>query len=565
MTEHPYDAIIVGGGIAGLTATAYLAREGRKVLLIEKNRELGGLVNTFDRDGFRFDAGVRALLDAGIVLSMLKDLGIGLDIVRSPVSLGIEDKIVHIEDADSLTDYRDLLRHFYPASGEEIDEVIRIIRRVMKHMDVLYGIENPVFKDLTRDIGFVLRKILPWFPRFLFAVRKIGQMKTPVEEYLKTLVQDPSLRDIIAQHFFKNTPSFFALSYFSLYGDYFYPLGGTGKLAEALTNKVRDLGGEVRTTTRITAVDPAEKLVRDERDILYRYDHLIWAADLKTLYRIVEEERLPPAVRAKIAETRAKMLANRGGDSVFTMFVEADEPPESFGKIAHGHFFYTPSKQGLGETHRQELKELLDRFAEVGKDRILAWLERFVGLNTYEISIPGLKDAAMAPPGKTGLIISLLAQYDLFKRVKEAGWLDEFVRELEDRILRVISDSVYPMLKDKVLARFSFTPLSIEKRTGSSEGGIFGWEFKGSMPVINRIQFAGRSVLTPMPSIFQAGQWVYSPGGVPMSILTGKLAADKVLKRRRGPGPGPTGPARAAAAADLQSPRLDKPAKAPRS
>jgi hypothetical protein len=38
------------------------------------------------------------------------------------------------------------------------------------------------------------------------------------------------------------------------------------------------------------------------------------------------------------------------------------------------------------------------------------------------------------------------------------------------------------------------------------------------------------SVLTPIPDTYQAGQWTYSPSGLPISILTGKLAADKVLK-----------------------------------
>lgn len=74
----------------------------------------------------------------------------------------------------------------------------------------------------------------------------------------------------------------------------------------------------------------------------------------------------------------------------------------------------------------------------------------------------------------------------------------------------------------------SFSPLSYHKWTGSSEGAIVGWEFKKEMPVINKIQIADRSVLTPLPSVYQAGQWAYSPAGVPMSILTGKLAAKRV-------------------------------------
>jgi hypothetical protein len=53
------------------------------------------------------------------------------------------------------------------------------------------------------------------------------------------------------------------------------------------------------------------------------------------------------------------------------------------------------------------------------------------------------------------------------------------------------------------------------------------------MPVINKIQYSDRSVLTPIPLIYQARQWAYSPEGVPMSILTGKLAAGKALKQNR--------------------------------
>jgi phytoene dehydrogenase-like protein len=533
MSEYSYDTIIVGGGIAGLTSAAYLARKGQKVLLIEKNMECGGLVNSFTRDGFHFDAGVRALEDAGIIFAMLKDLSIQLEVVKSPVSLGVENEILHIENTGSLIKYRELLARLYPESQEEIDEVLRNIRKIMKHMDVLYGIENPVFKDLKHDRTYLFKKLLPWLPKFITTVGKINRLKMPIEEYLGKFVKNPSLLDIISQHFFKNTPAFFAMSYFSLYLDYFYPKGGVGKLSEVMKNKIIECGGEIKTETKVVKVMAEKCLIKDQNNLTYKYDNLIWAADLKTLYKITEIEGLLPKIKTKFDESKKKMLKNRGGDSVFTLFLGVDEPIESFRKIANGHFFYTPSKAGLGETHREELNSLLRNFEKVNKEQIFIWLDKFTSLNTYEISIPGLKDPELVPPGKTGIIISFLAEYDLFSIIQKAGWLDEFTRELENRVLSVISDTVYPMLKDKIISRFSFTPLSIENRVGSSEGAITGWAFQKAMPVINKIQISDRSVLTPFPSIFQAGQWVYSPAGVPMSILTGKLAADKILKNEK--------------------------------
>jgi phytoene dehydrogenase-like protein len=533
MPENTYDTIIVGGGIAGLTSAAYLSRAGQKVLLIEKNKECGGLVNSFVHDGFHFDAGVRALEDAGIIFAMLKDLNIQLEVVKSPVSIGIENEILHVENLDSLLKYRELLTKLYPESKDEIDEVLKVIRKIMKHMDVLYGIENPVFKDLKRDRKFIFKELLPWLPRFIFTVGKINRMNMPVEEYLTTVVKNSSLRDIISQHFFKNTPTFFALSYFSLYLDYFYPKGGVVKLVEALENKIAECGGEIKRETIIIEVMADKCLARDQNNVTYKYDNLIWAADLKTLYKIAKTEGLSSKIRSGFEFEKSKMLKNRGGDSVFSIFLEVDEPLESFRKISNGHFFYTPSKIGLGETHRGELNHLLGNFEKIEKKEILIWLDKFTGLNTYEISIPGLKDPELVPQGKTGIIISFLSEYDLFNKIQKEGWLEEFISELENRVLRVISDSVYPMLKNKIIAHFSFTPLSIEKRIGSSEGAITGWSFQKYMPVINKIQYSDRSVLTPIPSIYQAGQWAYSPAGVPMSILTGKLAAEKALKKIR--------------------------------
>lgn len=528
--ELRYDTLVVGGGIAGLTAAAYVARSGQKTLLIEKNRELGGLVNTFARNGFRFEAGVRALEDAGIIMPMLKDLGITIETVKSPVSVGVENEILNITDISSLEDYKKMLKRIYPSNASEIDEVIKMIRKIMKHMEILYGLENPVFKDIKNDKPYLFKKLLPWLPRFLFTIGKINKMQYPVEEYLAKTVKNQALNDIISQHFFKNTPTFFALSYFSLYLDYFYPIGGVGKLTDAVHKKFKQLGGEVRNNTSITSINPILKTITDDKGEVYAYNNLIWAADLKTLYRIADLKESEPKLATNFNETKSLVLNSRGTDTVFSLFLQIDEPLETFGSIANGHLFYTPSRKGLGNVHRAELDYILQNFEKITKDEIYEWLDRLIALNTFEISIPGLKDKKSVPEGKTGMIISFLMEYALFHKIEQAGWLPEFVAQIEMRVIDVITASIYPVLKSKIIGKFSFSPISIRNRIASSEGAIVGWEFTNRMPVIHKIQHADKSVLTPMPNIYQAGQWAYSPSGVPMSILTGKLAADAVVK-----------------------------------
>jgi phytoene dehydrogenase-like protein len=69
------------------------------------------------------------------------------------------------------------------------------------------------------------------------------------------------------------------------------------------------------------------------------------------------------------------------------------------------------------------------------------------------------------------------------------------------------------------------------KIAGTTEGAITGWAFTNHpMPAENRLPRIMNSIKTPVPGVFQAGQWTYSPAGLPISILTGKLAADRVIK-----------------------------------
>jgi phytoene dehydrogenase-like protein len=72
----PFDAVIVGGGLAGLTAASYLARGGRSVLLLEKSSQLGGRAITTERHGFLFNRGIHALYLTGPGEAILRELDV---------------------------------------------------------------------------------------------------------------------------------------------------------------------------------------------------------------------------------------------------------------------------------------------------------------------------------------------------------------------------------------------------------------------------------------------------------------------------------------------------------
>jgi phytoene dehydrogenase-like protein len=533
MSENKQRTIIVGGGMSGLTAAVYLARAGHDILLLEKNKECGGLLNSFSRDGFTFDAGARAILNAGIIRPMLKELEIELDMVDSPVSIGIENDIINLDVETILEDYQHLLERLYPKNNKDIEKIMSKIERIFKDMSILYGIDNPYFRDMKNDRSFLIKEVLPWMGKFIFALRRMNRNNEPVESYLERLTSNQSLIDIIAQHFFKKTPTAFALGYFYTYTDYRYPKGGTGELPKAIVQKIIELGGEIKTETEIVEVTPSKRTVSDKDGNTYPFDYLIWSADLKTLYRILNINSLDEEVASKILEQKELLLSKRGCESVYSIFVGVDMPLNTFKSISNGHFFYTPMKDGLGEVHKSELNSLIDNFGSASKEQVIQWLDKYFQFTTYEISIPAIRNPELTPEGKTGLVISTLFEYDLIKKVKDANWYDEFKTEVENRMLDALSKSIYPGLKDKILFQSSSTPLSIESVVGSSEGAIVGWSNESPVPVVHELRKMGGSVKTPIPSVYQTGQWVYSPAGLPTAILTGWHAAQNVIKKKK--------------------------------
>ncbi|MHA3964336.1 MAG: phytoene desaturase family protein [Candidatus Thorarchaeota archaeon SMTZ1-45] len=531
MSEKSHQTIVVGGGMSGLTAAAYLSKTGHDVLLLEKNKGCGGLLNSFQREGFTFDAGARSILNAGIIHPMLKELGIELEFLDSPVSIGIENDVINLDSKTSLDDYKRLLEKLYPESINDIDKIISKIEGIMKDMAILYGIDNPNFRDMKNDRAY-LKELLPWLGKFIFALRRMNRQNEPVESFLEKLSSNQSLIDIIAQHFFKKTPTFFALGYFYAYTDYIYPRGGTGELPKAIMEKIIEKDGKIQTGTKIVKVNLSEKEVKDKDGNSYSFDSLIWSADLKTLYRILDTRGLDEKITRKIFEQKELLLSKHGCDSVYSMFIGVDMPLEAFSSISNGHFFYTPSKKGLGELHWSELDSLIENYETTSREQILQWLNKYCQLTTYEISIPAFRNPALAPEGKTGLVISMLFEYDLMKKVKDANWYEEFRIEIENRMLDTLSNSIYPGLKDKVIFQSSSTPLSIESVAGSSEGAIVGWSYKSPVPVVNNLRKISSSVKTSIPNVYQAGQWAYSPAGIPTAILTGWYAAKNAMKTK---------------------------------
>ncbi len=526
MSEH-YNVVVAGGGLAGLTCAAYCARAGAKVLLCEKNAKTGGLVNTFFHNGFAFDAGIRAFEDSGVIHPMLSALRLDLPLVQNKVAIGIGGDWVRLRDKSSLGDYAALLKAHFSDEIKNIDRIILEIETVMRYMDVLYGIENPLFLDeQMHDPKYLTKTLLPWLAKYTVNMKKASRLSEPVGRYLRKFTDSQPLIDMICQHFFTDTPTFFALSYFGLYLDYHYPLGGTGMLAERLTQRFQSLGGEVRLNT------PVKKIFPDKQQAVLEgssvsYDSLVWAADQTALYDAVRFSRSSPPG----GQQRELIKKSEGINSVLSLFIGTNLPPEYFGDICGAHAFYTPTATGLSALPRWQ------DAADDGEPALEDWLRRYLASTTYEISIPALRDNSLAPDGKTGLIVSTLFDYHLTRRYVKAGTYDRFKALCSEQIFNTLEQTILPSLRKHVEFSFCGTPLTIERETGNRNGAITGWAFTNSpLPAVNRFRKIKHAVDTPFIDIYQCGHWTFSPAGLPVAIMTGKLAADAITTRQTNKG-----------------------------
>ncbi len=148
--KYDYDAVIIGAGISGLVCGCYLAKEGMKVLIVEKNTKPGGYCTSFKRKGFHFDACVHSL-------SSLREGG---NIRIALQELGLEDRLkIKRYDPSDIIIAPDFKIHFWNSLNKTIQEFqdnfpkeARKIRDFFEYIHKCEGISFKPLKSITFQV-----------------------------------------------------------------------------------------------------------------------------------------------------------------------------------------------------------------------------------------------------------------------------------------------------------------------------------------------------------------------------------------------------------------------------
>ncbi len=514
MTEE-YDVLVVGGGLAGLCAAAYAARDGNSALVCEQSDQTGGYFRSFTRAGFTFDAGLKAVEDSGMLLPMLRQLDLESKVKLHKITsaLALPDDFIPLHDKSGIKEFYAVLGNHFPAQRRGLEALLRQSDRIAAWVSLMSTIPNPLFEEPRK----LLPKLGPWvmknLPALLNFRRTQSLLEVPMTEFLSRYLSDPALVRVMTGLFFGGTPALFGLGYARVFLDYYYAHLGMQSLTDVLAEYVEQQGGEIRTGTQVSRI-----LVRNNRALGVELvggkqvsaKYVISAADMKrTFLEMIEPELLSPDFLTRMREASI-------GESSVCVFLALDMEPAVLPVAGCSHIYFLPDYQGITAADRMN--------------------DGFFERTPVEISIPCLNNPALAPPGKSGVIVSALAKYEFADNwaTTDQGGATPAYHALKERVgdqLVKMASRIVPGLDGHILFRVVATPRTYRHYTLNSGGSICGWTYD-RQTTFHRKGTGGmqKSILTPVEGLLQVGHWTVYPGGAPVSILSARLAADYISR-----------------------------------
>jgi phytoene dehydrogenase-like protein len=142
-----YDAIVIGAGLSGLTAAAFLAQAGARVLVCEQADQVGGLFKSFRRGGYQFDGGIKAVENSAVMMPMLAQLGLlaRVQLRRSPIALVTAGQVQPILGFADVEAYFRALEALYPGEEAGLRRVLADARVVYELLDAALCFPIPFF------------------------------------------------------------------------------------------------------------------------------------------------------------------------------------------------------------------------------------------------------------------------------------------------------------------------------------------------------------------------------------------------------------------------------------
>jgi phytoene dehydrogenase-like protein len=522
-----HDVVVIGGGHNGLTAAAYLARAGRKVLVLERRHVLGGAAVTEEVfRGFRFSV-------CSYVVSLLRpEIIRELDLPRHGLEiLPLDGTFTPMPNGDYLwrnNDHartrREIARHSrvdaeaYDEYGKAMVEMGRFVKPILSMLP-----PDPTSLDPRG-----LKQLLFLFRRFQQLSRQdqynqIQLMTMSAVDFLDQWFETDVLKatmsasGIIGTFLGVRSPgtAYVLLHHYmgeidGAFRSWGLARGGTGAISGAIAGAARAAGVDIRTEVEVAHIltrgNRAEGVVlRDGTEIRARV--VASSVDPRlTFLRFLDPRSLPDEFVADIHRYKF-----RGSSAKVNLALDA---------LPDFTCLPGPGAHLRGAISISPGVDYMERAYDDAK------YGRYSSKPYVDIVIPSLTDPSVAPPGRH--VMSCFVQYAPY-HLKAGSW-DDHREALGDTVVNTLAEYA-PNLRDIILHRQVLTPLDLEREWGLSEGNIFQGELTLEQLFFLRPAPGWAQYKTPVENLYMCGSATHPGGGI--MGAPGRNAAMKIVADQR--------------------------------
>ncbi len=528
MTQH-YDVIVIGGGHNGLTNAAYLAKAGKKVVVLERRHVLGGAAVTEEIiPGFLFS-------ECSYVVSLLRpEIIRDLDLPRHGLEiLPLDGTFTPMPSGDYLwrmNDHgrtvREIRRHSrvdaeaYEEFSKMMTPMCRFVKPILsmippdpttlrpKDLKQLHFLMQR-FRDLSSDERYTLIQLMTmsaadfldqWFETDV--LKATMSASGIIGTFLG--IRSPGTAYVLLHHYMGEIDGAFRSWGFSR--------GGTGAISNAIAAAAREAGVEIRTKAGVAKI-----IVKNGRacGVALQSGEELSANVVSssvdphlTFEKFLEPNELPGEFLEDV-----KRYKYRGSSGKVNLAL--DGLPEfrclpGDGAHLRGALSISPSVEYMERAYDD---------AKYGK---------FSRRPYIDMVIPSLTDPSVAPPGKH--VMSCFVQYAPYK-LAEGTWDDQQREAFGDNVIDTISEHI-PNIGKIIVGRQVLTPLDLEREFGLTQGNIFQGELSLEQLFFLRPVPGWAYYKTPVANLYMCGSATHPGGGI--MAAPGRIASQVILKEWKG-------------------------------
>jgi len=487
--------IIIGAGIAGLSAGCYGRMNGFSTRIFEMHKKPGGLCTSWKRQGYTINGCIHWLIGSSPAISyyrMWEELGAvqGRQFVNHEEYGRIEDtngaSFIMYTDIDRLERH---MKELSPEDAAVTDEFIQAIRRCAK-FEIPWD-KAPETIGLFDGIGMFIK----YFP----LIRTIGTWNKISLKEFGDRFKHPLLREAFPLMFMPDFPVSFMLFTFAWLHQKAagYPIGGSLDFSRAIEKRYLSLGGEITykaKTVKILTENNRAVGIRLEDGTEHRADYVISAADgHATIFNLLEGKYLDDRVRG---------------------YYDALIPFPPLVHVALGinrSFSDVPHATGLAIKLREPIT--------------IGGVQQML-LNVHIWNF----DPTLAPAGKTIVSVMFQTDFDFWKKLRENEELYKAEKErIADQVVANL-DQRFPGLAAQVEMRDVATPTTFVRYTGNWKGSFEGWQVTPKTWSLGKVM---KKTLPGLDNFYMAGHWVEPGGGIPAVAMCGRNVVQIICKNEK--------------------------------